>query len=449
MSRPSLIVVLACGVVAAGCNAIAELAGAPKIVSVTITAPAGLLVGDSATATAVAMGDDGRDHPGHPRHWSSSDPTALSIDANGKMVALIAGRTVTITCEVDGTTGTARVAVASDDARFGYALADQPTATGPYVPAAATRFNSGGGTIDVTRSSVGVYSVRFAGLGRQPGQRDNVQVSAYSSVLAYCKADVWSTSGADLVVPVVCFDVNGNPVDSRFTIMALGAWAFGKTAPLGFAVYQPDTVAAVWLDTSATARNSTGGHVAVGHTSEGNFPVSFNGLEAVWVAAPAAVTVTGAGTSVRRCRLTAYDRATAGLQVSCTGLGGGSRDAPWSLLWLQHGRPAMRFGFAWTTSETSTVDYTPLADFLINSSGGSVKARKTGLGQYHVVFAGLGRSAGATETVLVSPLFTPADRICDIVSWGNTGANDLFVDVACYDPTGAPVDTRFGVMVIQ
>jgi hypothetical protein len=449
MPRPSLIGILACAVVAAGCNALADLAGAPKIVSVTISAPAGLLVGDSAIATAVAMGDDGRDHGGRPRQWSSSDPAALSIDANGKMVALIAGRTVTITCVVDGTAGTAKVVVASDDSRFGYALAEQPTAAATYVPAAATRFNSGGGTIEVTRSAVGVYSVRFAGLGRQPGQRDNVQVSANGSVFAYCKVDLWSTNGADLVVPVVCFDVNGNPADSRFTIMALGAWAFGKTAPLGFVLYQLDTAMFVRLDSSATARNSTGGHVDVSHASEGNFPVGLGGLGAAWVAAPAAVTVTGAGTSVRRCRLSAYDRANAGLAVACSGLGGGPRDASWSLLWLQHGRPTMRFGFAWATSETSTVDYTPIADFLINSSGASVKARKTGLGQYHVVFAGLGRSAGATETVLVSPTFTPADRICDIVSWGNTGASDLFVDVACYDPTGAAIDSRFGVMVIQ
>jgi len=449
MSRPSLIVVLACGVIAAGCNPIAELAVAPKIVSVTITAPAGLLVGDSATATAVALGDDGRDHGGRPRLWSSSDPAALSIDANGKMVALIAGRTVTITCVVDGTTGTANVTVATDDSRFGYAFADQPTAAVTYVPAAATRFNSGGGTIEVTRSDVGVYSVRFAGLGRQPGQRDNVQVSAYSNVFAYCKVDVWTTHGADLVVPVYCLDVNGNQQDSRFTIMVLGAWAFGKTAPLGFALYQLDTAMFVRLDSTATARNSSGGHVDVSHASEGNFPVGLGGLESAWAAAPAALTVTPAGATVRRCRLIAYDRSTAGLAVGCTGLGGGPRDAAWSLLWVQHGRPTMRFGFAWTTSETSTVDYTPFADFLINSSGGSIKARKTALGLYHVVFSGLGRPAGATETVLVSPLFTPADRICDILSWGNTGVNDLFVDVACYDPTGAPIDSRFGVMVIQ
>lgn len=109
----------------------------------------------------------------------------------------------------------------------------------------------------------------------------------------------------------------------------------------------------------------------------------------------------------------------------------------------------MRFGFAWTTSQAATVDYTPIADFLINSSGGSVKARKTALGQYHLVFAGLGRPAGASETVLVSPLFTPNDGMCDILSWGNTGASDLFVDVACYDATGVAADSRFGVMVIQ
>ncbi len=448
MSRPGVIVVFACGVVAAGCSALAAIVGAPKIVSVTISAPAGLLVGESAIVTAIAMGDDGRDHPGHQRHWSSSDPAALSIDANGKIIALIAGRTVTIRCEVDGTKGTATVVVASDDNRFGYALADQPAAAAPYVPAAATRFNSGGGTIEVTRTSTGLYSVRFAGLGRTPGQRDNVQVSAYDSVPAYCKPGLWITSGVDLVVPVACLDASGNPADSRFTVMALGAWAFGKTAPLGFALYQSDT-GSFRLDTLATSRNSSGGHVDGGRISDGNFAIQFQGLESAWLAAPAAIQMTGVGFNLRRCRATAYDKATASLGVFCTRLGGGLGDAPWSLLWLQQGRPSMRFGFSWTTNEASTVDYITFPDFRINSSGGTVKARKTALGRYHVVFAGLGRPPGAAETVLVSPLFTTSDRICDILSWGNTGASDLFVDVSCYDITGTPIDSRFGVMVIE
>jgi len=346
MSLRAVALFLASGAALAGCSAIAAIAGAAKIVSVTVNAPAGLLVGDSAVATAVALGDDGRDHGGRPRKWRSSDPAALPIDANGKMVALIAGRTVTITAEVDGKTGSKNVVVASDDSRFGYALADQPTAAGPYVPAAATRFNSGGGTIKITRTAPGVYSVRFAGLGRTPGQRDNVQVSAYSNVPTYCKPDLWNASGVDLVVPVSCFSPDGTPTDSRFNIVALGAWAFGKTAPLAFALYLPDTEAVV-LDSSATARNSTGGHVIVGHVSEGNSAVSFSGLASAWLAAPAAIQTSAVGVGLRRCRLTAYDKSTAGLQVSCTRAGGGPGDAPFSVLWLQRGRPSMRFGFAW------------------------------------------------------------------------------------------------------
>jgi hypothetical protein len=321
------------------------------------------------------MGDDGKDHSGRPKNWSSSDPAALSIDANGKIVALIAGRTVTITCEVDGTKGTATVVIASDDSRFGYALADQPTAAGPYVPAAGTRFNSGGGTIEVTRVSLGEYSVRFAGLGRQPGQRENVQVSAYSTVFAYCKVRVWSTSGPDLVVPVICFDVTGTPADSRFTIMAMGAWALGKTAPLAFALFVADTAMFTRLDTLPTTRNSSGGSIDVSHAPDGTYSVGLNGLGSAWAGAPAALTVTGAVANSKRCRLAAYDRASAGLQVICTGVGGGVQPGSWTLLWLQRGRPSMRFGFAWATSESNTVDNTPFADFLINSSGGSIKER--------------------------------------------------------------------------
>jgi hypothetical protein len=448
MSRPGLLVIFSLCSLASGCGVVAGIAGAPKIVSVTIQVPAGLLVGDSAVAIAIAMGDDGVNHLGRTRHWSSSDPAALPIDANGKMTALIAGRTVTITCEVDGITGTATLVISSDDARFGYALADLPSATGPYVPAAATRFNSGGGTIDVARTSTGAYSVRFAGLGRQPGQRDNVQVSAVNNAPAFCKPGLWTTSGADLIVPVTCFDAGGNPADSRFTVMLAGAWAFGKTAPLGFALYQSES-GNFRLDSLATTRNSAGGHADGVRDSEGSYGLQFQGLEPVWVAAPAAVQITGVGSTPVRCRSQAYDKATATLGVRCTRVGGSLGDSPWSVLWLQHGRPAMRFGFAWATNEAATVDYIPFADFLINSSGGTVKSRKTASGQYHVVFAGLTHTAAATETVLVSSLFTTTDRICDILQWGNTGANDLFVDVACYDIAGVPTDSRFGVMVIE
>jgi hypothetical protein len=456
MSRQAAVVVvsLAC-VILAGCNAVAAVAGisGPKIVSVTVNAPAGLLVGDSAVATAVAMGDDGKDHVGRPRTWSSSDPAALPIDANGKMVALIGGRTVTITADVDGTKGSAIVVIASDDTRFGYALADQPTAAGPYAPDAAYRYNSSGGTITVTRSDVGVYSVRFGGLGRRPGERDNVQVSGYGTAGVYCKPQVWDASGADLIVPVGCFLPDGTPTDGKFTILVLGARVFGASTPLGFALPLGDT-GTYFLDTAATARNSTGGHVGVARTSQGVFSIGFTGLGLAsgGASGPVGFLVTPVGQGVRRCRVHAYDLTAGGLQVVCTGAGEGLQDAAFSVLWVTKGRSGLRYGFAWAHNATATSPYVILPEVSRNSSGGSVTSRQTAVGQYRVVFAGLARPAGATEIVMVSAFggnLATERAICTIGSWGNSGANDLAVTVSCVDRAGTALNSRFDILVLE
>ena len=447
MSRRPVVVWIASSVLLIGCNAIAGIL-APKIVSVTVNLPAGLLVGDTAVATAVALGDDHRDHGGRPRKWSSSDPTALSIDANGKMVAL-AARTVTITAEVDGTKGSATMGIANDDNRFGYALADQPTAAGPYAPDPAYRYNSSGGAVEITRTATGIYSVRFAGLGRAPGQRDNVQVSGYNTTAVYCKPRVWDASGADLLVDVSCFTFNAVATDSRFTILALGARAFGRTTPTAFALVVPDTGTHI-LDSLATTRNSTGGNVIFGYVSEGAYAMDLKGLESAWAASPVAIQLTPVGQGPRRCSVIAVDPSVAGLGISCTRPGGAVGDSPFSMLWLQRGRPSMRFGFAWTNNENSQADYAPDTHYALNSSGGAISARRTGVGQYRIVFAGLARQPGATEIVLVSPpfLFGPP-HICDITSWGNSGANDLAVTVSCFTVSGNPNNTRFDVVVLQ
>lgn len=451
MSRQAAVLVsLASSVALLGCNAVAGILGAPKIVSVTVNAPAGLLVGDTAVATAVALGDDGRDHGGRPRKWSSSDPAALSIDANGRMIAL-AARTVTITAEVDGTKGSATLGIASEDNRFGYALADQPTAAGPYAPDPAYRYNSSGGAVEITRTSTGMYSVRFAGLGRAPGQRDNVQVSGYSSTAVTCKPRVWNASGPDLLVDVQCFTWNALATDSRFTILALGARAFGRTTPTAFALVFPDTGAHI-LDSAATTRNSTGGNVIFGYVSEGAYAMDLKGLESAWAASPVAIQLTPVGQNARRCSLTAVDPSVAGLGISCTRPGGGAvGDTPFSMLWLQRGRPSMRFGFAWANNENSQADYAPDTHYALNSSGGSILARRTGVGMYRIVFAGLARQPGATEVVLVSSpfLFFPPYHICDVTSWANSGANDLEVIVSCFTSSGNPNNTRFDVVVLQ
>ena len=318
MPRSDLVAFLASSILLAGCNAIAGVL-APKITSVEVSVPAGMLVGDTALATSTANGDDGKTHPGRPVTWRSSDPAALSIDAQGRMVAKIAGRSPVISAEVDGTTGSATVKIGADDNRIGYALADQPSAPGSYAPDASTSFNSSGGTISVTRVSIGVYNVRFAGLGRPPGGRDNVQVSGYGTSPVYCKPQMWDGTGADMMVPVRMLQNNGTPVDSKFTVLMIGARTFGATTPLGFSVALGDANAT--LDTSVTARNSTGGQIGFGYNSIGSYSEIFFGLGKAsgGASGPVGLLISPVGADPNRCLLAAYDLEMGGLAINCEG----------------------------------------------------------------------------------------------------------------------------------
>jgi hypothetical protein len=165
---------------------------------------------------------------------------------------------------------------------------------------------------------------------------------------------------------------------------------------------------------------------------------------------PVAIQLTAVGQGPRRCSVIAVDPSTAGLGIQCARPGSGAPgDSPYSLLWLQRGRPSMRFGFAHANNQSSTVDYAPDTHYALNSSGGAISARRTGVGQYRVVFAGLARPPGGTETVLVSRFLAGPAPICDITSWGNSSASDLTVTVSCFDVVGAPLNAQFNVLVLQ
>jgi hypothetical protein len=448
MPRSDLVVCIASTVFLAACNAIGGLLG-PKITSVVVHAPAGLLVGDTAVATSDANGDDGRTHPGRTVKWSSSDPAALPIDTQGKMVAKIAGRTVTISAEVDGTTGSATVKIGADDNRMGYTLADQPTASSPYSPAATTSFNSSGGTITVTRDSAGAYKVRFAGLGRPAGGRDNVQVSAYSenSAPVYCKPQMWDGTGADMVVPVGCRSYNAVPTDSKFTILVIGARVFGAATPLGFSVALGDANAI--LDTSVTARNSTGGQIQFGYISEGLYAENFVGLGQAsgGPAGPVGALISPVGAGPRRCLLNGFDLVVGGFGIACETFNGGVGDTPFSTLWFTRGRPGFRYGYAFAANPGATSPYAPSPEFRSSSSGGTITSRATATGKYQVVFAGLARPPGGTEIVLVSAF--GQHGFCNVSSWGNSGTNDLTANVACWSPSGGATNSLFNILVIQ
>jgi hypothetical protein len=433
-----------------GCNKLAEIAGAPTVTSVTVHVPSGLLVGDSAQVLVSATKSDGTviGEGLAPDSWHSSDPSVISISSTGVIKGLIVGQ-ATISATWRGTTGSAVVSVGAGDARLGYALADQSGASA-YSPAASTSFNSSGGAIMVTRADTGIYTVTFAGLGRPPGGRDNVQVSAVGTAPVYCKAKAWDATSADLVVNILCLTKAATTVDSKFTILAIGARAFGASTPLGFLLSSGDTTPAVNLDTAATAHNSAGGQVQVGHVSTGMFATAWIGLGAQsgGASGPVGLMVTGSGNTARRCQLDAYDLANAGTGITCRGAAGGLQDAAFSALWFTRGRPGLRYGYAWANNPSNTTGYAAQREVSSSSSGGPITAKRTATGTYQIVFAGLAHAAGASESVIVSSFGTGA-TYCTLVSWGNSGASDLVANVDCWDTSDNLADSLFLVLIVQ
>lgn len=435
----------------AGCGAVGAIVGGSGVTSVTVGVPAGLLVGDSAQAHASATKDNGNVIPDlTPDAWRSSDPTVISINSHGVIKALIAGRSATIYADYQGKTGSAVVTVGSDDSRLAYALADQPSAAAPYVPDPVLRFSTSGGAITVTRTATGSYTVSFAGLGRPPGGRDNVQVTTVAGGPIYCKAASWDASGADLVATVRCVRKDASLADSKFSILALGARAFGASTPLGFLVWNGDVAGTVSLDTSLTAYNSAGGKIDVGHVSDGNYATILEGLgtQSGGVTGPVGFIASGTGNTARRCQLNGYDLAGSGNGITCRNSGGGFSDAAFSLLWFTRGRPGFRYGYAFANNAGNTAGYAPPSDLSKNSSGGAITAKRIAAGTYQVSFAGLAHAAGATEAVQVS-VFGQGGPFCTLVSWGNGGANELVVNVTCWDTLDLPADAPFNVLIVQ
>ncbi len=377
----------------------------------------------------------------------------------GVVSGSVIGQHATISATVGKVTGSLNVSV-GDDQRLGYALADQPSAAGPYSPDANYRFNSSGGAITVTRASTGVYSVRFAGLGRAfVGQRDNVLVTGYGGVAGiFCKLGGWQSVAPDLTADVRCFTPAGAAADSRFTILLSGGKPYVTGSRLGFAL-SPDFGSqniGVSLDTLPTSRNNFTGIVNMSRTNTGDYPVQWPGLERITTGtgSPSVMgtedfQVTAVGTGPERCRIGAVDSQHAGLDILCVTTGGTPADSRFSAIWLTRGRPApdFRFGYALADRATSTVDYTPNNSYWRDNQGGTITARELSNGQYRVTFGGLGKATGATETVMISA--NSDDHICTTTSWGNSGTSDLAVMVSCFDAAGAPSPAQFFILVLQ
>ena len=95
-----------------------------------------------------------------------------------------------------------------------YAWADQPT-TGNYTPYLLYTSHPLGGTVYISRSAVGQYTVEWAGVDPAITNGGGAQVTAYGTNNAQCKVYDFRDSR----VQVQCFAPNGTPVDAYFMVL--------------------------------------------------------------------------------------------------------------------------------------------------------------------------------------------------------------------------------------
>ena len=108
--------------------------------------------------------------------------------------------------------------------RMAWLMASKPNAAAPYTPPASLSYNSSGGSMRVTHTGVGSYTVRFYGLQRLPGDRETVQVSSsggYSGHYAACSVVRWGNSSGALDASVQCRGHTGVPMESVFAILVI------------------------------------------------------------------------------------------------------------------------------------------------------------------------------------------------------------------------------------
>ena len=439
--RVTSLVALAAGT---GCGgfSITGGSGGNAVATVAVTLPSTILVGDTVLATAEARDASGA-RLAKVFTWSSSNPAVASISPAGQLVGVAAGGPVTITATVEGKSGTGSISVANDN-RIGYALADQASVAAPYTPNPSYGFNSSGGAIQVTRSATGVYSVRFSGLGRLAGERDNVQVTAFGGDNGYCKTGGWQSTGADMLVEVRCFAQGGPPVDHRFTVLLTGAHAL----PGRFAFLLSDNPPATGaLDPATFSTTGVLTDVHITRDSAGSYK-GYLGVPRVAGSGHETVLATAVGTSPERCSPN-WDETIGVALVECNaGVNNVLTDTRFSVLWVERGRAGQRAACAFANENSNVGDYTPPPNYSYNSSGGTIIQQHPAAGQFNVIFGGLAKLGAATETVMIMKVINPGPR-CGTSGWANSGVNDLTVNVVCWLPNGTPADAAFVILLIQ
>ena len=416
------------------------------VVSISVT-PNGATLQPGATLPLAALTRDGSGNvlSGRTVTWTTGNALIATVSTAGLVTAVGAGA-VTITATSEGVSGTAIIVTAGPSGnRFALALASQQS-SGSYTPSAADQSTSAGGSIGVTRQSDGVYDVLFPNMTKGAGQREIVQVSSTGGGNVSCQIGSWNPGAGGTVARVYCFSPNGLPADGQYTrLLAESGTLAGR---FGF-VWADQQTADTYNPNPNWSDNSSGGAIVVTRAGVGNYAVRWAGLARTAGQLDETVIVGAYGNLPRRCNVVSWDAfGTADLtaSVSCADVNGVPADSRFVAAVVERGRSTRRYGLTWANQPTNPIYATTSNGYTRTSTVGAVSISRTAVGSYQVRLGGQARTGASPETVLVTAYGSTS--YCRASQWAANGA-DMLVTVLCFDPSGAPIDSRFTVFLVE
>lgn len=321
----------------------------------------------------------------------------------------------------------------------GYVLATQPN-TANYIANNGYQYNSAGGVVEITRTAVGRYTVRFEGMG-VPGGMAHVQQYG-SPNNGMCAMTSWGQlfGGPDLYVNVRCFTFAGAAADSKFV-----AYFTDRTVSEGRFGY-------LWADHSAGgpyvanatySYDSTGEQITFTQHDVGVYKVYMNaalGLHGMPEFGDGHLQVTAYNTGAVRCTAGFEDDDNpVALTVVCRNAQG------------DHTNTRFVLSYSHDVSHLGTTD--PNGNAVIGtedgaafvftwiSTGAAPSVTRSSAGVYQVRFPALGVPKG---NAIVNAL--GSFHYCYLASWLASRADEEVINVRCFNSmTGLATDSAFDV----
>ncbi|MCC6245833.1 MAG: Ig domain-containing protein [Gemmatimonadaceae bacterium] len=358
-------------------------------------------------------------------NWSSSLPAVATVSTSGLVTALSTGSTV-VTASVEGVSRTTTINVVR---AFAVVEANQPTAA---TYQAGT--NSTGRPNTVTRTSAGLYTITFDGIGTNTIGRNfmfmvNAEAGApnasLTAIAAVCHV-AGRTTATPVTMDVRCEDpVTGVNKDATFRALLIGDFALSGAHAFTLHTIGQTTP----YDVSAPfAFNSAAANMGIVPNVE---PGSWNNVltrHNQGVAVPSQLSFAQVVTSLpgRTCHTRNQIRDATTFDILCNSRSTFAVDATHQVLRLTAGRSGRIAG----TAMFSAADGFDFGQGF--TSAGLTVIAKTGIGKYRVTFPGLTAASGGLS-VIPSPWSSNDYLHCvhHVVS-----SSPVTIDIACVSKTG-------------